>query len=200
MKIQFEKVKKSELPPSDELLFIETQKFTQTWLWILLIIIFISQFVWIGLAMYHQLFLGEPWGNKPMSNVVLISTALWVSFLMLFLIGLFLAIYLETRIYKDGVYFIYFPFHLKYRKISWEKLDEIIGRKYKPIIEFGGWGIRWNYNKWAYTVSGNEGVEFRKGNYKILIGTKKLNEILSALDKAQSRYMAEKYIDSQQDG
>lgn len=196
MSIQFEKVKSSELPPSSELMFIESQKFIQLWIWILLIILFLTQIAWIGVAFYHQLFLNQPWGNKPVSNLTLIFTAIWIFFVMFFIIGLFLLIRLETRVYRNGIYFIYFPFHRKYRKVSWEKLDEILGRKYKPLIEFGGWGIRWNYKKWAYTVSGNECIELRKGDYRILIGTKKLNEFLSALDKAQNLYVVERYINS----
>ncbi len=194
MSIRFEKVKTSELSPDKELLFQETQKFTQLWIWLIIIAVFAIQFVWIGFAIYKQIYLNQPWGHKPMSDLGLILTVVWISFLMFFIIGMFLTTRLETRVYIDGLYFIYFPFHMKYRKVSWEKLDEILGRKYKPLIEFGGWGIRWNYKKWAYTVSGNECIEFRKGDYKILIGTKKLNEFLSALDKAQNLYVAESYI------
>ncbi|MGC8737009.1 MAG: hypothetical protein ACP5UA_00010 [Candidatus Hydrogenedens sp.] len=196
MSIQFEKVKVSQLPQNSELLFIETQKFVQLWIWALLIIVFGIQFVWIGIAFYYQLFLNQPLGNKPMSNSGLIFTTLWVCFVMFCIIALFLLTRIETRVYRDGIYFIYFPFHRKYRKVSWEKLDEILGRKYKPLIEFGGWGIRWSYKKWAYTVSGNECIELRKGDYRILIGTKKLNEFLSALDKAQNLYVVERYINS----
>lgn len=196
MSIQFEKVKNSALPPNSELLFMETQKFTQIWIWLLLVILFATQFVWIGFAIYKQIVLNQPWGTDPMSDIGLILTAFWVAFVMFFIFGLFLATRLETRVYRDGIYFIYFPFHRRYRKISWEKLDEVLGRKYKPLVEFGGWGIRWGYKKWAYTVSGNECVEIRKGDYKILIGTKKLNDFLSALEKAQNLYVAESYINT----
>jgi len=196
MNIQFDKVKSSNLPPDSEMLFLETQKFVQLWIWIILIVVFGTQFVWIGFAIYQQIFLNEPWGNKPMSNLALIFTTLWVGFVMLTLIALFLLTRLETRVYRDGIYFIYFPFHWKYRKVSWEKLDEILGRKYRPLVEFGGWGIRWGYKKWAYTVSGNECIELRKDDYKILIGTKRLNEFLSALDKAQNLSVVESYMNS----
>lgn len=196
MSIQFDKVKKSNLPPDSELLFLETQKFMQLWLWVLLIVLFGTQFVWIGFAIYQQIFLNEPWGNNPMTDVELIFTALLEGFVIVLIMGLFLATRLETRVYMDGIYFIYFPFHKKYRKISWDQLDEVLGRKYRPLIEFGGWGIRWGHKKWAYTVSGNECIELRKGDYKILVGTKKLNEFLSALDRAQNLYVAESYINS----
>ncbi len=85
---------------------------------------------------------------------------------------------------------------MRYRKISWDAIDEVLGRKYKPIVEYGGWGIRWRYKSWAYTVSGKNGVEFRKGDYKILIGTQKLNDFLSALGKAQELFLAEGYVNS----
>jgi hypothetical protein len=121
----------------------------------------------------------------------LIFTALWIIIFIASITYLFYRVQLETRVYQDGIYIIYYPFHLTYRKISWDKLDEISGRKYRPLVEFGGWGIRWNAKAWAYTVSGNECIELKKGNHKIVIGSKKLNELLSALDKAQNIYSRE---------
>ncbi|HOK09111.1 MAG TPA: DUF6141 family protein [Candidatus Hydrogenedens sp.] len=194
MSIQFEKVKKDVLPPESELLYKEVQKFTQWWLWLIIGGAVLFQIVVIGNAIVTQLIFGQPWGDKPMSDVGLIFFVLWVTFVFSFVIALFLVLRLETCVYLDGIYIRYFPFHYKYRKISWDKLDEIVGKKYHPVIEYGGWGIRWNFRSWAYTVSGNTCVELRKGKYKIVIGTKKLDEILPALDKAQNLYMAQSYM------
>lgn len=194
MGIEFEKVKKKDLPPDSELLFIETQRFSQWWFWFILIISVAFAVIPIGYGLVKQLIFKQPWGNNPMPDLGLIFTALWTIIFTVSIFYLFYMIQLETRVYQDGIYIIYYPFHLKYRKISWGKLDEISGHKYKPIVEFGGWGIRRNAKAWAYTVSGNECIELKKDNYKIVIGTKKLNELLSALEKAQNLCMTENYI------
>lgn len=194
MRIEFEKVKKKDLPPDSELLFIEMQRFSKWWLWLIIIFPIVLAIISIGYGLVQQLVFKQPWGNNPGSDLELILTALWTIIFMTFIFYSFYMIRLETRVYRDGIYIIYYPFHLKYRKISWGKLDEISGHKYKPIVEFGGWGIRCNAKAWAYTVSGNECIELKKGNHKIVIGTKKLNELLSALEKAQDLCMTENYI------
>jgi hypothetical protein len=44
--------------------------------------------------------------------------------------------------------------------------------KYRPILEYGGWGIRMGKNGKAYTVSGDRGVRFVfTDKKKLLIGT-----------------------------
>ncbi|HOV33358.1 MAG TPA: DUF6141 family protein [Candidatus Hydrogenedens sp.] len=194
MNIKFEKVKKKDLPPDSELLFIETQRFSQWWFWLIITLSIFLAIAPIGYGLVQQLIFKQPWGNNPMPDLGLILTALCMIIFVAFILYFFYMIRLETRVYKDGIYIIYYPFHLKYRKLSWDKLDEISGHKYRPIVEFGGWGIRWNAKGWAYTVSGNECIELKKGNHKIVIGTKKLDELLSALDKAQNLCIAESYL------
>ena len=55
-------------------------------------------------------------------------------------------------------------------------------RKYRPIIEYGGWGIRFNKSGKAYTVSGNIGIQIQMSTGKgILIGTQQPNEFLQAM-------------------
>jgi len=54
-------------------LFEEEQHFRQTWLWmlpmsLLLLLVF-------GFGLYQQLYLGKPFGNKPMSNDGLVIAA-----------------------------------------------------------------------------------------------------------------------------
>ncbi len=37
-------------------------------------------------------------------------------------------------------------------------LDKIVGaeaRSYQPIVEYGGWGVRWSRSGRAFNVSGN---------------------------------------------
>jgi hypothetical protein len=49
---------------------------------------------------------------------------------------------------------------------------------FRPIMEYGGWGIRRGANGWAYNVSGNRGVRlvFRDGS-TFLIGSQRAEEL-----------------------
>ena len=97
--------------------------------------------------------------------------------------ALFLLLMLETEIRPDGIYVRYFPFHIHFKRFAPEDLSEYYARRYKPILEYGGWGIRYSLrNGKAYNVSGNQGVQlvFKNGK-KLLIGSQKANELEIAI-------------------
>jgi len=99
-----------------------------------------------------------------------VSTAMLLS-------GILVLTKLTTRIDKDGIYFRLFPFQLSSRQIHWHEIASVEIRNYKPISEFGGWGLRWSRDGKAYTVRGSEGIQLRlKDKKRILIGTQRPNE------------------------
>lgn len=94
-----------------------------------------------------------------------VSTAMLLS-------GILVMTKLTTRIDKEGIYFRLFPFQLRSRRIHWSEIDSIEVRKYSPIKEFGGWGLRWSRHGKAYSVRGSEGIHMiLKDKKRILIGT-----------------------------
>jgi len=79
-----------------------------------------------------------------------------------------------------------FPFHIRHREIAAEDLSECYARTYKPIREYGGWGIRCGFRKGigrAYNMSGNKGVQlvFKNGK-KLLIGSQRCDELAQAIN------------------
>ena len=161
----------------NEILFSETQRFKQWWLWILLM----GWDVLIFYGVYKQVITGRTFGDKPASNMELLVIA-GISLLVTIL---FLAIRLDTQIKNDGVYVRFFPLHLKFRHYSWTQLSKCYVRKYSPMAEFGGWGLRIGLSGKAYNISGNQGLQLEfTNNKKLLIGTKKPGELTEALIKA----------------
>lgn len=159
---------------NNEILFTETQKFKQWWLWIILI--GIDVFILYGVI--KQVINGQQFGNKPASNTELLI----ISGITLLITILFLIIRLDTQIKKDGVYIKFFPLHLKFRQFTWAQLSKCYVRKYSPLGEFGGWGLRFGFGGKAYNISGNEGLQLEfTDNKKLLVGTQKPKELTEAL-------------------
>lgn len=85
-----------------EVLFSESQRFKQWWLWG--IVIAINALLLYGV--YVQIMLGQAFGNNPMTNTQLII----VTLLTIMLAFLFLSFRLDTIIRKDGIYVRFFSF------------------------------------------------------------------------------------------
>jgi len=99
---------------------------------------------------------------------------------------MFINMRLETQIKKDGVYLKFFPFHLSFRRYTWDKISKSFVRQYNPIGEYGGWGIRFGFfgKGKAYSVSGNKGLQVEFSDTKrVLIGTNKPDELTETLKR-----------------
>ncbi len=96
---------------------------------------------------------------------------------------LFLLLKLETEVRLDGLYIRFFPAHIHFKRFGLEDLSEYYAREYKPIREYGGWGIRCSLKKGrAYNVSGNQGVQLVFINGKrLLIGSQRADELEVAI-------------------
>ncbi|MHC4187375.1 MAG: hypothetical protein ACYSRQ_04200 [Planctomycetota bacterium] len=71
-----------------------------------------------------------------------------------------------------------------------EDLKECYIRTYRPIKEYGGWGIRYGFGESgkAYNVKGNQGLQlvFENGK-RLLIGTQKPKRLLEAVNSINQR-------------
>lgn len=95
---------------------------------------------------------------------------------------LFLILKLETEVRSDGLYVRYYPIHIHYRRFTAEDLNQYQARQYKPIREYGGWGIRYGKGGKAYNVSGSKGVQLvLKNGKRLLIGSQRPNELVEAI-------------------
>ncbi len=96
---------------------------------------------------------------------------------------LFWVLKLETEVRSDGLYIRFFPAHIHFKRFTTDDLSEYYARKYKPLREYGGWGIRCSLRKGkAYNVSGNKGVQlvFISGK-QLLIGSHRAEELEEAI-------------------
>lgn len=156
--------------------FREVQRFRQPWIWAL--VIAISGLMWY--ASVIQLLLRRPFGDDPMPDGLL--AVFWFLF-GLGLPALFLFSRLVTEVREDGIYIRYSPFHLHFRRMPFDQLKEWTVRAYRPLVEYGGWGIRLGWKCKAYNVSGDRGVQLELTNGKrVLIGSQKSEELGRAIE------------------
>jgi hypothetical protein len=142
--------------------FLEIQRYRKWWM-ILIVLVIIILPCW---SIYEQIIKGQPFGNNPAPNAVLIGFAIG----MFFLAFLFLTIYLKTEVGWDGITFHYAPFFKK--QILWSQIQSA------EIVDYGflgGWGFRYSkkYGN-VYNVSGRIGLSIVLiNNQKLVIGTQK---------------------------
>ncbi len=152
------------------ILFHEKQRFTQWWLWLLLIVVSIFIFKPISEALSK---------NQPLDS------GQWVGVIILVVvILLFLLIQLETKIDGKGIHVRFFPLVPNFKFYPWDEISTSVVRKYSPLLEYGGWGIRFGRNGKAYNIKGNKGLQLKfKSGKALLIGTQKPEELQKVLDE-----------------
>lgn len=164
--------------------FKESQKFSQAWLWIILIITGMLTVGPLGAVIYRQIIQGRDFGVNPMGNkgIVVIFILVLVVFIMIFL--LFALARLTTVIDSKGLTFRFFPFQIKHQSINWDDIVKYEVITYSPILDYGGWGVRSGKNGKAFNVAGNKGLLlFLKSGRPLLIGTQKDKELIDFLSK-----------------
>ena len=159
----------------DEVLFFESQRFRQAWLWLLVISSNATLFYFIFQELSNET--GHALARKTAVTLLIPVFICLATTVLLFLIRL------ETMIKADGIYVRFFPVHRTYRKYGWDKLSNVYVRQYSPLWEYGGWGYRLTIGGGkAYNVSGNKGIQLvANDNSKLLIGTKREGEVSEIL-------------------
>jgi hypothetical protein len=161
--------------------FKEEQRFTQTWLIVLLAVSVI-----VPIVVITKTYLEE---NSKMTTNEFVLTFIGISISVAFIFFF----KLKTKIDEKGIHYQFSPFHLKMKLIKWEEIKKAQVRTYDPISEYGGWGIKggsfWNKEKGkCVNISGDIGlqIEFKNGK-KLLIGTQKKEGTTSVLKTYQNK-------------
>jgi hypothetical protein len=149
-----------------KVVFNEQQRFNQWWL----ILIFIG---FIAFLLYQLII--------DLSSNDFDLTPYIFSFAFLSLMAFLIAkVVLKTTVDNEGIHIQFWPFYIKDKFYPWSDIEEIEVKKYSPILDYGGWGYRFNFRGkgTALNVKGNQGIhlEFKNGK-KLLIGTQKAYEV-----------------------
>ena len=160
-------------------LFREVQRWRDVW-WVMVLVFGLAALPWW--IFFMQIVRGVPVGNNPGSDLLVVL--IWIIFGIGFP-AFFLWLHMVVEIVPEAVIVRYWPFIN--RRIAINQIMRVEARIYRPLADFGGWGIRgWN-GRVAYNGDGETSVEItlRDGRL-VLIGTQKAAELASAIYKIWS--------------
>ena len=160
-----------------DILFKESQKFTQWWLWLLLLGL-------LALPMYgmvQQLILKEPWGSKPLPDWGLIIFALGMAALVYFIY----AIRLKTWIHPDRIVVSFPPFFRRKQFL----IADIESAEVVTYTVLVGYGLRYSPKYGTiYNIKGNKGLLITmKNRKKFMIGTQHPTQVGEVVKHLLSR-------------
>jgi hypothetical protein len=159
----------------NEILFEETQTFRQPWLWALLLGI-----VSVAAAFFVGQMLAEPEKVPVLLTPALMFFAVWAAALFFLYI-----LKLDLKVDGEHVHVRFWPLMKKHIPLADIAQYEV--RTYRPILEYGGWGLR--YSPWggtAFNVRGNRGVQLvLASGRRILIGSQMPEALAAAIARAK---------------
>lgn len=172
---------------SDGTVFREEQR---PWAGFLLIgavscLVAIGVFAW---AMIRQFVFHVPFGDRPMSDTALVTLGSMV--IALALAGLIVTCMarLTIEVRRDGLYVQFRPFHLRPKKIDLGQVVSVTAVTYRPILQYGGWGIRWTIKGKAYNARGDRGVRLDYANGRhLLLGSQRPDELAVAIERLRQQ-------------
>lgn len=151
-------------------LFREEQRFTQSWVWALVVVAAVASWVALGAVV-----LGSDDGGSG-----------WIAVLVAVLGGvglplLFALARLTVEVLADRVEIRYRPFTT--RTILLDAVVAAEAVSYHPVRDYGGWGIKgWSRRKVAYNVRGDRGALLTLADGRtVLIGSQRPDDLASAV-------------------
>jgi len=141
----------------------------------------------------RQRFVNRTLGFVLLGLLVLVTLFVWqdlrahlpvgrqlTMFLPAVLVSVLLFLELHVTVQDGGVRIRMLPF--ANRTIAPAQIARWEARTYRPIRDYGGWGVRFGPRGRAYNVSGNRGVEITLANGKrVLVGSQRADDLATAI-------------------
>lgn len=89
---------------------------------------------------------------------------------------------LITEVRDDGLYVRFAPVQRSFRRVPWSDIESVESMRYRPLREYGGWGVRWRPGTVAFNVSGSRGVFLKRlDDRDLLVGSQRPDELATAI-------------------
>lgn len=154
----------------------EVQRLHMWWAWLALALLPLAT----GWAIVQQVLLNRPWGNNPSPD--------WLVWILFLLFGLGMPAFflfwlrLVTEVTSSEVRVRLVPFNRAWVRFPVDEIESAEARRYRPIREYLGWGIRWGPSGRAYNLNGDRGVQLvLTSSRRVLIGSGRADELETAI-------------------
>ena len=123
----------------------------------------------VGYGLYRSVWLNQP---------LLSGALLWPAFAVAVVVAVwFLRLKLVTEVRDNGLH-ICFVWLWPERTIPWDQVRSVETRTYRPIRDFGGWGVRWAARGIVYHARGNRGARMvLASGERVLVGSQRPEEL-----------------------
>lgn len=112
------------------------------------------------------------------------SKGIWLTLIVIIgTFALLASIKMQIRIDQKKLMFRYIPFINTWKTYSFHEIQEMKLIKYNSLLQYGGWGIRYNFDSWLYNTGGNYGIKVKVGKKKFILGTYKPEEAEIAISQ-----------------
>lgn len=164
-------------------LFREDQRFRNKWLMLLLGLAALVSFGGGLVLIVGQVFLGYRMGTRPLPDIAALLIGSFQVCIGLGLAWLFYAMVLQIEVTARGLFVRFYPFHRKVRQLDLSDATGIHAVSYRPVLQYGGWGLRFGRHHRCYNVSGNQGVriDYADRNFHLMLGTQHPEALEAAL-------------------
>ncbi len=147
--------------------FREVQRFRQRWLWALMLGVLLAECAALVGVVRAEATVALPGVAFGAVIAVGVLALLWSA-------------RMETEVRADGLYVRFVPFHRTPRRFAFADIARCEARTYRPIAEYGGWGLRGG----AYNVSGDRGAQLHLRNGDaMLIGSQRAEALAEAVNR-----------------
>lgn len=161
--------------------YLEVQRFDQLWLRMLMGVILLAS-VGAFVAVLTGIDDDAPTGALGWLGLSVAAIALPVG-LNVWMFWM----HLQTEVHPQGVRLRFRGLFVD-RRIEWPEIEGFQAVSYRPIREYGGWGVRGLSGKRAYNVKGDRGVlVWLSGGRTVLIGSQRSEALEAALASASGR-------------
>ena len=145
--------------------FHEEQQFRQWWLWALLAAAVLPVLVVVAI-------------RGVVLSVLIVP-------LVLLAVGALLAFArLVVDVDREAIT-VAFHFLWPKRRIALSTVRRAEATKYRPLLDYGGYGVRLGFRGWAFNVGGDEGVLVEmKDGARLMIGSQRPKELEAAIARA----------------
>jgi len=147
--------------------FYRERTWAPAWVMVLLLTVCLAAAGAVAYDLYDS-----GWGADGSISMLGAGAAVAASLGLPVLIGMLFA-RLDVEVHADRLQVAFGPIHLFRKRIAFTEIDTVRGLTYRPLREFGGWGIRPRGGKTAWTIRGNQAVKVTlKSGKEVYVGSR----------------------------